>query len=76
MVKIHPITDGPMAMIHVLKSNIVFNGFEEGEAKKCYIQKMSNGRFGVMSYSYKDNFYKVLQSEQELHDSFEEILTD
>lgn len=56
---------------HLLKSKVHFDGFEQGVEKWCLIQKMSCGRFSVMSQG--NGFYKVFADQQNVEDSFYEV---
>lgn len=73
MITITPLHAGAAARIHVLKALTDLINFPIESVQRCLIQKQSDGRLAIMSYSHKENFYKVFELEQEAHDSFEEL---
>lgn len=64
----------PIAIVHVLTFNKKINDVNAGTVMNCYITEMAEGRYGVFSSSgVSSTFYTVMQSQRELHESFEEI---
>lgn len=78
MVTIHPINrvqkgETPMMWRHNLEATKETKTFKENERHVCMISKMDNGRFGVFSASFAGGKYEVIESEKDLHESFQEI---
>lgn len=64
----------PVAHTHNLKCTKAAPTFKAGETVRCYITEMSTGRYAVFSTSgVCSTQYHVFDSEQELHDHFEEL---
>lgn len=68
--------EGPVPVMHkhqlTVKKSAPGN-FNEGDAISCYITKYDNNRFCVSTASFiRIDHYHVFESEQELHEHFDE----
>lgn len=64
----------PMMFRHSLKVIKPCPNFEMDETVSCFIAKYDGGRYAVWDSTWKQtNKYHVFNSEQELHDTFEEF---
>ena len=78
MVTIHPIQpiqkdSTPPLWRHVLRANKETKTFKQDETHVCFVAKYDGGRFSVFSAGFNGGKYEVIESEQELHDSFTEM---
>lgn len=78
MVKINPVSfakvgDNPIMPVHQLKAKADTRQFKKDDEAKCFISKMSDGRFAVTDANFKNftKYYEVF-TEKELHESFDE----
>jgi hypothetical protein len=63
----------PVMHVHPLECLKPAPTFNVGETVLCYIAKYDNNRYAVFSSSgYKETKYHVFESEQELHEHFQE----
>lgn len=64
----------PVMHVHKLRCIKSAPTFDEGEMTECYITKNDNGRYAVFTTSgVKKTKYHVFQSENDLHEHFEEL---
>lgn len=64
----------PVMFGHTLVSTKDAAGFKSGNQYSCYITKYDGGRFAVFtSHGATHTIYHVFESEQEMHDSFDEL---
>lgn len=66
--------DTPIMPVHTLQATTDTKTFKKGETAKCFITKMSDGRFSLMDANFLNTtvHYEV-HSEESLHESFTEI---
>lgn len=64
----------PIMFVHSLVAAKDAAGFQKGNKYDCYITKYDNDRFAAFTFSgATKTIYHVFESEQELHDSFDEL---
>jgi hypothetical protein len=64
----------PVMYVHSLVSTKDAKDFKQGNQYNCYITKNDNGRFAVFtSHGAAQTLYHVFESEQDLHNSFDEL---
>lgn len=64
----------PMMRKHNLTVKKAAPNFDEGEKVECFIAKYLDGKYAVWASTWKPtNKYHVFNSEQELHDHFDEL---
>jgi len=64
----------PYMPVHPLTATKQTRAFKDGEKQRCFIFKMTDGRFAVSNATFKNVTHYEVFTEKELHESFTESI--